>query len=661
VARDVEADVVINDKSDRGLRSATDKLRGYDRELDKTTKATDKVTQGTGKLGKAASDNARAINKLNDEISKSQRELGLLARSFTEAGDAAQKMDITKSIRKQQAEIRNLTKNRDLIKSFAPEPAEIASIGSKLSAGIGSALAGSSPLVAGLSAAAVAAAPTMGAVISGAIIGGAGLAGVTGGLVVAAQDQRVQAAFKGLTNGVRLDLEKAAIPFINTTIAGIKRIDQALSTIDFDQIFGDSSKFVAPLSDAVGSLIEDLGDGLESLVANAGPAIDSIADGITLIGESLGDGLESLSDNGESAAEALNLLFFTIGAGVNTVFTLVNALTEAYEIADRFHLNGILPFLADLGSDSDEAGASLGEAANGTNDFQRALQETAGAAAQLSPNLQDIAKATQDIVDANRSLFSSEADAAAAIRDANEAIEENGKSLDVNTEKGNANQQALASLAGSLSSYYNKLVEVDGLTPEVAAKGDSLRAAFIKSAEAAGYSASKAEELTNKVLGIPDSHETKIKADNEAALNATREANRAINGVPTAHDTRINGYAANAIAAAQAARNAIAAIPSYKEVQVAIRVTGNTNASAVGSALRKQNLQFAAGLTTVSESSGTQRAGGPDKVTFDVSNNVTIDGVPLVGLMRTTIRESQRRQNWKQGQRELNSRLSRRN
>jgi hypothetical protein len=213
------------------------------------------------------------------------------------------------------------------VTSFAPK------LTGALTGAIGSAGSAGGPILAGGLAAA---SPLIAGTLAGAIIGGAGIGGVVGGLVFAAKDPRVASAFKALGDDLQDRLEGAAEGFVGPAIAGVAIIDTALDSIDVEQIFADSAKFVIPLAEGVGRAIEGLGDGIEDLVANAGPVIDSIAAGIGDIGEAIGEGMSSLADNGESAADSLETVFDTIETGTSAVVGLINGLMEVKEFTDEF-------------------------------------------------------------------------------------------------------------------------------------------------------------------------------------------------------------------------------------------------------------------------------------------------------------------------------------
>jgi len=527
MARDVEANVNVNDNSDRGLRSFHANMTKADREAQDLQRELDKAARATGKFGSAADSSGRQVAKLTGEIEIAKRELGSLARAFADADNAADRMDISKAMRRQQAEIRNLTKNKDLLEGLVPA---IPSSG----------IAGS--LQTALVTGAAAAAPAVGALMSAAVIGGAGAAGVAGGLALVAKDERVQAAFKGFTSRLESDLQNAAVPFIDKTLDGIDQIEAALGTIDFDGIFDQSSDFLGPLTDGLSEFIEEVGDGLETLIANGGPVIDALGEGLGTLGESLGSAMETIAGGSEDAGEALGDFFTVLGAGIEVTAWAIRGLTELYGVVSYIP-SKIIELQESLGlldEGTESFTARTAGAESGIDSFRAALEGEQEVLQSTTASIDQLRAAKEELTNTNRSLYGAETDAAAAIAETNRQLKENGKGLSVNTEKGRENREALESLAGSLGGYYSQLVNVDGLTPAVVAKGDQLRASFIRSAQAAGYSAGEAKNLANQILGIPDSHDTKITAKTEAALEDAREVRRAIGDIPDSKTVNVN-------------------------------------------------------------------------------------------------------------------------
>lgn len=193
-------------------------------------------------------------------------------------------------------------------------------------------LGGEASLKGVLTTGAIAMAPLIGASIAGAIVGGVGLGGIAGGFALAARDERVQFSILHLSDSLQEKLNGAVDEFVPTAVSSIDQISSHLNKINFKGIFADLAPQVAPLVNGVTDFIDRLSGAIEKLVKNSGPVIAAIGQEIGDLGSVLSRGLGMLSDNSEQEASALKDLFAIINGGIETVFMLVNALTEVYDV-----------------------------------------------------------------------------------------------------------------------------------------------------------------------------------------------------------------------------------------------------------------------------------------------------------------------------------------
>jgi hypothetical protein len=533
MARDVEADVEINDKSSAGLRSFLAGLRRADRQVKDTQKGIDAASESTGKLGKSVDENAKAFAKLSRELEVSKKELDSLARAWANAETTTERSDIAKAMRKQQTEIRNLSKNRDILKDLLPEE-DVRGFGKRVASQVTEAFRGVSgslgPVVATVLAAS---APAIGATISGAIIGGAGLGGVVGGFLLAAQDTRVQTAFAGMKARILNELKDASTPFVDTTISGIGRIERAVDSIDFEQIFADSAKNAEPVIEGVATAVGDLGGAIEDLIHNSGPAVREIGKEIGALGSAVAGGLDSLSDNSKEGADALSNLFLIINLGVSSVFGLVNGLTEIYGFLRKISGGGLIDTIrgiADAHASVADKATSVAQAfiksSDSIDQFGQSILTDGDAIATYSQQIEGLASIGQE-------LFNSTTQVGAAIDNVTAAAKKNGKTLDENTVKGRANRDALSGLASSLIAQYQGYVAVNGegrAANQVAADN---RAQFVKLARQFGLTKTQASNLATELGLIPAKKSTSFTANTHDAagrIEALKEQIASVHG-----------------------------------------------------------------------------------------------------------------------------------
>jgi hypothetical protein len=320
------ADVSDYKRNVRDAAGETDKLKASIDGTGMSSKATGRAVDG---LGGDFRDTGRDARALKAEIREVEGRLHSLAREFAATGDAAARLDISKSMRRQQGELRQLLK----VEKLLPTPAEVQpaarNLGSTIAGFAGKGMA-AGPLVPVLAGVAIAAAPVIGGTIAAAVIGGVGVGGVVGGLTLAAKDPRVQEAAKAVGGRLQSRLKLAASSFIDPAIDGLGQIESAIGRIDLVAIFGDAAKFVKPLAQGVSSAIERLGSSAQSLIRSAGPVIDVISNGIADLGDAVGDVFTDLADDGVSAATALRHTFQLVEASIRGVGMVVNGLVESY-------------------------------------------------------------------------------------------------------------------------------------------------------------------------------------------------------------------------------------------------------------------------------------------------------------------------------------------
>lgn len=531
----------------------------FKREMTEAEKATlglkdgleDVATEGDragDKLGKKFGESGKAAHVLRGEIDQTRGTLANLAHEFANTDDAAKRLDITKSIRKQQGELRQLLS----VEKLLPKPAAVEAVGSKIGKTLGTSIGDHLELLKSgpaLAAIAAVAAPVIGATISAAVIGAAGVGGVIGGVVLAAKDPRVKGAGTQLGRTLLGDLQQDADPFIQPVLKAIATIEGRFGAMNtrIKSIFSTSSGFLGPLVDGTLDAVDGVLRGVDALVSKGAPVIDALGDSFGILGNSVGDALSTISGDSEDAASALTNLAKATGGAIEATGYLVRGLTELYGwvsfVPGKIH--GVSEALGGFVGIGDQANKTISGTVAAT--AQQVIQNTLlgssyGGTAEgiaytnelLAANqkrLDEAAAAAQSLRKANQDLYGTETAVAQAFADANKAISEHGKGLDVNTQKGRDNRTTIAGVADSINAEYKNLIAVNGVTPTTSKQAGDLRNKFIGLAEKAGASASQAKNLANRLLEIPAKKDVKINADPSDAIAASREAKAAINSV----------------------------------------------------------------------------------------------------------------------------------
>lgn len=271
-----------------------------------------------------------------------------------------------------------------------------------------------------LAAGIAAVSPLIGTSLAGAVIGGAGGLGIVGGVILAFKDQRVAKATQQVSNELLKSLKDAAQPMVTPVLESIGKIRDAIKTINFGKIFSNAALDIGPLVDGIARFIEYVGDGFEKLDDVAGPVLHAIGDGIASVGESIEQGLASLSDNGQDAAEGMTMLFDVITLGVDSVFSLINALTELWDFwKTQTEIDDVITLLANLGDKEDSVAAAAGRAAEAATKHAEAVNTE-------KQSLQELAEELKAQTDPLFALIKAQNDVTAAQGKYNKALKDNG-------------------------------------------------------------------------------------------------------------------------------------------------------------------------------------------------------------------------------------------
>lgn len=496
----------------------------------------DKAAEEVKLFGVSSVVAARHVDQLGDEIKNVERELVVLSASFAAADSAADRLDISKAIRRTEADLKRLNKNKSLLGGVFPDvlpdpgPAATASWVSKLRTGVTTALESSGPLIPAVAILGTALLPTVGATIAAAVIGGVGIGGVAGGLMLAAKNPGVQAAFKETADGLKQELTDASSSFVEPAIAAVRTLGRAVHAIDFKSIFADAARFVGPLTAGVAAFVAGVSGGIRDLVRAAGPVIKVISSELGELGGVIGKGFSDLSKNGDTAAHALNAVLDTVNVIVAETFMLIDGLTKVYGWLEKIGSVTGFTYL-DLAM-RDATGLATG-AGSAMADLVKKELGVGDAATTAANGLQSLKEHLDDVTGSARTLFGATTDVGKAIDDVTKAAKDNGRTLDANTPKGRANRDAIAGLARALQAQYDASVTVNGIGPKSDAVAAQNRASFIKLATSLTGSKTEAIKLANSILGIPAKRDVKVNAnthDAEGRLKALQDKVNALHG-----------------------------------------------------------------------------------------------------------------------------------
>jgi len=508
-------------------------------------------------LGDRMSDAQRDAKRLDDQIAKVESSLRDLARQYAATGDEA----FVKRIREQERELRKLQRVKVHLKDLIDVGDEsITDVGVQVGARIGPIVVQSlgravasagpgiaigAPIVAGIVS-------WLGTATVGATLGAAAAGAVAGGIAIASQDSRVQAAAASLADSIGAELRDAAAPLVPATLRAIDRVRVAFDDLgdELGDIFGSAATYVTPLTDALIGLVRGVAPGLRDLVQGARPVVQMLARELPELGDDLGEALSTLAEHGPEAARALGLVLEVAGAGINAVTTLVDTMAASFKILDV--VSSLQRGPAALAETVAYYQIQAVAAGQSTQDWGWQLGELGAVADAATVEVRSLSDALDEIIGGNLSLVDATIAAEEAIDQATATIRENGKSVDLNTAKGRENVSALTAMAEAFNRETAAADKSGQSSDQAAAMHKRHADALYAAARAAGYTEDEARALVAQWLKVPRNVNTTV----------TQKG-------------------------AEAVKNAIAGIPSRKDVQVAIRLTGQTNVSAVIAALNK--------------------------------------------------------------------------
>lgn len=513
------------------------------------SKMAGRAERGLDRFGDSLEATERDAQDLDRQIADVEESLRELAVAFARTGDAADRIDISRAMRRQQAELRRLTKSKDLLPDFTSMGAEMAgqvSIGfaARLGPLIARApMAGMNPAALAIGAPLAAAAATLvGTALAGAVIGGVGIGGVVGGLKLASRDARVRAAGAALGDEVGEMMGRASVSFVPETLNAIDIVRKGALGMepDFRRVFGAASDFVEPLTRGLMDAAQNAMPGIIDAMESAEPVINAIADGMRDIGSAAGDSLSDLSEHADEGARALRLLFTTMDYGIRSTTALIKGTAMLYGASEKLSAlwTGGVPKLAGMiAAEQNAEMASRGLAGGLTGVVDNAYAAVGGTAALserqkvLNGSMTEGIKAAGGLSAAfnrlNGAALNSreaESDYQAAIDAVTASIKTNGRTLDTHTEKGRANDRAVRNLIGTIDrkaqAVYEETLATKGqAAAESRAKGvyESGRQQLIKNLTQILGNKDAARKLADQIMKIPRSWGTKINADTGAA------------------------------------------------------------------------------------------------------------------------------------------------
>lgn len=570
-----------------GIHASEGSTKSFNDELDKTAFTAQQAAEDLEKLtaatviaskeeetfGRSALTAAQHMERLDREIHTTERELQDLAVSFAEAETAADRLDLTKAIRKTQTDLRNLKSSKSLLAGLLPSESEAKAEGDKVGKGL---LAGLLPNKAEIKTEGekvgkdlgeavgtsfsdvllpigIAAAPLLLSALSTAVTAGVGLGFIGVGILAAVKsDTAIQAAGKLAGTQFLTGIERAAAPFKGPILQAITLLSDAGKqlTATLAPVFAKLSQYVVPFTQDVIRAAQALMSGLARAAANSGPAIGALGDGLVTVSKAVGDLFVSLSSNGAANAKAFSELVGWIADLIKVIGPVINGISDLLQV---------MSFVPEKIGQAREAFLGLFDVS--TTKVAPAVQRVTDAALAQIPaqkglatavlstgeaagiaglQMQTFADKMNDAAEKGRGLYDSQTAVQEAIDKTQAALKANGKTLDATTEKGRANRTQLSQLAGTLEANYAAYVKVNGEGGKAAGIARMNRDTFIKLATSFTHSKAEAEKLATQLGLIPAKKITDFYANTHDAAGRIAALNGQANYAARARTLRVN-------------------------------------------------------------------------------------------------------------------------
>lgn len=562
--RELLLDLLARNKMTGGTAAAARDLDKVGTAADAASKSTDRLGKASERaddaaedLGEASQDAARKIAKLDREIAKVNQDLVLMHGALADASSAAERLDLSKGIRKSQADLKRLTGSKSVIEGLLPDPAPAArtfmrKLGGAL-AGAGDSIASGAGKNVGMvigGVIAAAAAPVIVAGIGGALSAGAGALGIGAGVALAvAKDKDIlqagSTAGKKFAEGLTKSATTAYKQPIMTSIGVLSQAGDRISK-KWGEVFASTSGMLVPFVQDVVRAGERISDSLASAAMKSAPAMAALGDSLILVSDAAGHMIDTLGDGSQGAADNLLLL---AGATSDALNVTTNFLGVLNQLSNNAWITGpLLPLLRDHYRDA---------AAESTN-----LKATTS---QLAESMTDAARAATGQRDALISLaneMKAQTDPAFALLDAVDKVKAGQKE-------------------------WSKATKDHGKDSE--------------EANAAARNLAKAAiDLQTKAGGVASTFDGKLTPAMRATLRSAnltesqiQEVEKEMRAAKRAGDQYAKNYNANvSVKGASAARRSLYSVKDVADsipraVTIAMRITGVGNVSAAAAAVRK--------------------------------------------------------------------------
>lgn len=308
-------------------------------------------------------------------------------------------------------------------------------------------------LIQWLVAGAAAAAPAIGAAIDAGVLTAVGGGSIALGLVAAAKDPRVGAAWKSSFEDIWGEFQRASEPFIKPLVAEAGEfhdlIEEAMPAIEAG--FQRAEPYVERIFGGLNQMIREIGPAWGRAFDASLPVLDELGTVVLpAIGRGVSNFLDSMARGGPGAVQFMHDFGVWAEFSLTYLGFLVEKLSQLYAFARSDNpfsafLTGTGNLWMDLIDHTDKSGKS----------FQKLKKDAEDAAGGMDK----AKKSASDFIAEALKMQDSDLALARGLQDVTRSFEQNGHSIDTTTEKGLANRSALQSQIETIAQHRQSLFD----------------------------------------------------------------------------------------------------------------------------------------------------------------------------------------------------------
>lgn len=467
-------------------------------------------------------------------------------------------------------------------------------------------------ITAGIAAGAAAGAPILVETLSTALSLAAGGSFLAAGVILAAKDPAVQAAYSGLGKNILARLSQSVAPFAGQLLAIANDVDDRFTALapGLDRTFATIAPEVRDIADGLLQAASNALPGIEAAARTSLPLFHDLATATERWGTEIGQLFQDVAHSGPGMQLLFQFLLSSVDATIIALDALVKNVGPAFNaLANLTNLLGITHIdtkqFDDLGKGVSTAGQQAEVASHGFADLGGAISDVAGRQSEF------LTKASQ-VLESQLNMDQTNLHVAESLTGVTQALKDNGKTIDASTAKGQANREAVLGAVSANIQNYESLLKVTGNSQAAAQAYDLGTAALERNLQKAGLNKSQIDSLIGTYRNVPTIVDTDLAVNGlTAAINSLADLIRQLNG--------ING------------KNFKATVTTtYKTVGHPLTGEGGTVPLAPGSAFsaldgwQRRADELSVGMAGGSTTGSVQRTGGPSEISL--TSRLVLDG-----------------------------------